>query len=177
MGKQQLKSFLKNYQKEELVEQLIELYETSKEVKKYYDFLLSPNEDRLVEQWKAKISKEYFPAYGKRRKARRSIGQKAVKELDFLGVSADRIADVRLFAIEIAVLYTTENRIAQAAFYESFFQQYDKAINFIVNNGIVSDFKMRCFKLMNEVVSAGWSNAGKFEEMYALVFLTRQNLK
>jgi hypothetical protein len=174
MGKQKLKSYLKNLQKEELEEQLIELYETSKDVKKYYDFLLSPKEDRLVEEWKAKISKEYFPSHGKRRKARRSIGQKAFKELTFLGVSSDIIADVRLFAIEIAILFTIEQHRSDVAFFKSFETQFEQALSYLKYNGILSDFKPRCVEIVNRVDEAKWSNSEGFKEKYISYYLKKK---
>ncbi|PLX21457.1 MAG: hypothetical protein C0599_07935 [Salinivirgaceae bacterium] len=174
MGKQKLKAYLKDLDQAEIEEQLIELYETSKDVKKYYDFLLSPKEDRLVDEWKSKISKEYFPAHGKRRKARRSIGQKAVKELTFLGVSSDVVADVRLYAIEIAILFTVEQKRSDVAFYKSFESQFDQALAFLRYNGILSDFKPRCSEIVNRVEEAQWSNAAGFKEKYINYYLKKK---
>jgi len=171
MGKAQLKSYLNNLEKEELIEQVMELYKTSKEVKKYYDFLLKPDLSKLADEWKVKISKEYFPTYGRRIKARRSVGQKAVRELEFLGVTPDVVADVRLYAIEVAVLYTIEMHKSDIAFNKSIEQQYVKFIDYVAEFGLLSDFKMRCCDLKNKVKDAGWINAHVFEEKYASVFL------
>jgi hypothetical protein len=174
MGKQKLKSYLKNLEKDELEEQLIELYDTSKDVKKYYDFLLNPKEERLSDDWKSKISKEYFPTHGKRRKARRSIGQKAVKELEFLGVSPDVIADIRLFAIEIAILFTIEQHRSDVAFFKSFEAQFIKALEYLKYNGILSEFKPRCAEIVNRVEEAGWNNSVSIKENYIKFYLKKK---
>lgn len=174
MGKQKLKSYLQKLEKNEIGEQLIELYETSKDVKKYYDFLLNPKEERLVNDWKSKISKEYFPAHGKRRKARRSIGQKAVRELEFLGVSTDVIADIRLFAIEIAILFTVEQHRSDVAFFKSFESQFVKSLEYLKYNGILSDFKPRCAEIVSRVEEANWSNALSFKEKYIKYYLKKK---
>jgi hypothetical protein len=175
MGKQQLKAYLHNLDKEEIIDQVITLYTTSKEVKKYYDFLLKPDLEKVADEWKVKISKEYFPAHGKRRKARRSVGQRATRELEFLGVTADVIADVRLYAIEIAVLYAIEMHRHDVAFFKSFEQQYSKLIDYLRENGMLSDFKVRCGELKDKVVSAGWTNARKFEEKYVTTYMNKQS--
>lgn len=171
MGKLQLKSYLHKLDKENLVEQVIELYSTSKEVKKYYDFLLNPDLEKLADEWKIKISKEYFPTYGRRIRARRSVGQKAVRELEFLGVTPDIIADIRMYAIEVAVLYTIEMHRADVAFNKSIEQQYIKLIDYAKEHGLLSDFKVRCCDLKNKIVDADWVNAVKIAEKYASVYL------
>lgn len=171
MGKLQLKSYMHQLSKEELIEQVIDLYETSKEVKKYYDFLLNPNLTKIADEWKVKISKEYFPTYGRRVRARRGVGQKAVRELEFLGVTPDIIADVRMYAIEVAVLYTIEMQRADVAFNTSIEKQYIKLIDYVKEHGLLLDFKVRCCDLKNRVISADWVNAEKIEEKYLSVYL------
>jgi len=50
MGKQQLKKYFSQLSKEDLEDQIIELYTTSKEVKKYYDFLLNPDIRKIIDE-------------------------------------------------------------------------------------------------------------------------------
>lgn len=174
MGKQKLKAYLKKLDREALEEQLLELYLSSKDVKKYYDFLLLPDETKIVDEWKTRISKEYFPTRGKRIKARRSIGQKAVKEMMFLGLTPPAIADVQLFAIEIAVLYTKEFGRSNHAFFQSFEKQYAKSLDYLKQNGILSDFKIRCRQIKDSVFDSGWENEGEFAKIYANYYLKKQ---
>ena len=174
MGKQKLKAYLNNLCKEELMEQVVELYQTSKEVKKYYDFLLNPDHEKIVDEWKVRISKEYFPTRGKRIKARRSIGQKAVRDLEFLGLTPDVIADVRLYAIEVAALYTFQYKKRDIDFFNSFFQQYKKALAYMRQNGILSDFKNRAHEIVKTVKEANWRNCAEFEMLYVETYLKKQ---
>lgn len=167
MGKQNLQKYLHQLPKEELEDQIIELYQTSKEVKKYYDFLLNPDLKRVTDEWKAKISKEYFPVHGKRIKARRSIGQNAIRELTFLGLSPDIVADVRLYAIEVALLYTIEEKRINVAFTKSFETQFKKSLDYLAKNGMLSDFKSRCREIVSRAKEAGWNNSQNFENLYA----------
>ena len=61
MSKRDLKKYLGELTKEQLEEQLIELYEKFAPVKTYYDFVFNPKEDKLLQEAKVKISQEYFP--------------------------------------------------------------------------------------------------------------------
>ena len=70
MSKRDLKKYLAELNKEQLEEQIIGLYEKFSPVKVYYNFVFNPNENKLVQECKIKISNEYFPTRAKRAKAR-----------------------------------------------------------------------------------------------------------
>ena len=60
MSKAKLKKELNNLSKENLVEQILDLYDKNKSVKEFYDFYLNPhNEKELVEKYKKIIIKEF----------------------------------------------------------------------------------------------------------------------
>ena len=71
MSKRDLKKYLTELNKEQLKEQIIDLYARFKEVKEYYDFVFNPQEQKLVDECKFKISKEYFPSNGRKAKEKR----------------------------------------------------------------------------------------------------------
>lgn len=166
MGKHHVKKYLHNLPKEDLVEQVIELYESSKEVKKYYDFILKPDATKVIDDWKAKIGKEYFPSNGRKPKARRGTAQKAVREMVYLGFTPDLIADMRLFAIEIAIVFTESKLMKNDAFFKSFLRQYSESLAYLKQNGMLSDFKPRCLNIRNRVKDAGWPNRSEFELLF-----------
>ena len=59
-------------------EQVLDLYTRFKDVKVFYDFAFNPKEDKLLEDAKLRISKEYNLNVRKA-KARRSVAQKLIK--------------------------------------------------------------------------------------------------
>ena len=60
MSKAKLKKELNNLTKEQLMEQILDLYDKNKAVKEFYDFYLNPvNEKELVEKYKKLIRKEF----------------------------------------------------------------------------------------------------------------------
>ena len=106
MSKHKLKKYLSELNKEQLEEQIIELYEKFSPVKVYYNFVFNPKEESLLQECKLKISNEYYPLkkLGRRSKPkmRRSVAQKYIKHFTLLGVDPFVIADVMLYNIEIA---------------------------------------------------------------------------
>lgn len=169
MSKRDLKKYLSELSKEQLEEQIIELYEKFNPVKVYYNFVFNPKEDTLLQECKLKISNEYFPIkkLGRRSKPkmRRSVAQKLIKHFIVLGVDPFVIADVMLYNIEIAQTYSGENLIKQELFYKSMFNSFEQAVEFIISNGIYSEFKTRISTIYQETLHQKWNNEYEFERI------------
>ena len=166
MSKRDLKKYLGELDKEQLQEQLIELYDKFSVVKEFYDFVFNPKEDKLLQEAKLKISHEYFPvsSSGKRRKPkmRRSIAQKIIKHFITLGVDPFVIADVMLYTIEIAQAFSSENIIRQETFYKSMSNSFEQAVQFSIANGILSEFNSRIRAISEETIAQKWKNKSDF---------------
>ncbi|WP_396191407.1 DUF6155 family protein [Flavobacterium sp.] len=162
MSKRDLKKYLSELNKAQLEEQLIELYDKFKDVKVYYDFVFNPNERNLVKDAKLKISNEYYPIRGKRPKMRRSTAQKFIKHFITLGVDAFIIVDVMLYNIEIAQTLSSEKLISSEAFYKSMLNSFEQAISFMIDKGILEDFKSRVVAIKDESINQNWINKYEF---------------
>jgi hypothetical protein len=166
MSKRDLKKYLAELNKEQLEEQIVELYEKFSPVKVYYDFVFNPKEETLLQQCKLKISQEYFPfkKLGRRSKPkmRRSVAQKYIKHFIVLGVDPFLIADVMLYNIEIAQTFASENIIKHELFYKSMFNSFEQAVIYLIANGILAEFKPRIIEIHNQTISQKWSNESEF---------------
>lgn len=166
MSKRDLKKYLNELNKEQLEEQIIELYEKFSAVKVYYNFVFNPKEDTLLQECKIKISNEYFPiktaGRAKKPKMRRSVAQKYIKHFIVLGVDPFIIADVMLYNIEIAQTYSSGHAIKQELFYKSMFNSFEQAVVFMIANGILNEFKTRIIAIHNETISQKWKNEPEF---------------
>lgn len=166
MSKRDLKKYLAELNKEQLEEQILELYEKFSPVKVYYNFVFNPKEETLLQECKLKISNEYFPfkKAGRRSKPkmRRSVAQKYIKHFILLGVDPFVIADVMLYNIEIAQTFASENVIKQDLFFKSMFNSFEQAVIFLIANGILNDFKTRIAVIHNETITQKWYNEPEF---------------
>ena len=162
MSKRDLKKYLNDLSKAQLEEQIVELYDKFKDVKVYYDFVFNPNERNLVKDAKLKITNEYFPIRGKRPKMRRSTAQKFIKHFISLGVDSFIIADVMLYNIEIAQSYSSEKKIYNETFYKSMLNSYEQAISYLIEVGILADFKSRVVAIKEETIAQDWINKYEF---------------
>lgn len=82
MPKPNLKKDLQKLTKDQLIEQITDLYKKYKPVKEYYNFYLNPDEQDLFEKYREIISNEFYPKKGGP-KMRFSIAKKAIS--DFKG--------------------------------------------------------------------------------------------
>lgn len=162
MSKRDLKKYLKELSKEQMEEQIIELYDKFPNVKVYYDFAFNPNEEKLIGEAKVKIANEYFPIKGKKAKMRRSVAQKYIKHFLTLGVDVTMVADVMLFTIETAQKFSSKRYIKYESFFKSLFTAYQQAVNFMIENGILNEFLDRVVEVKEEANRQKWLNLYDF---------------
>ena len=163
MSKRALVKYLQSLEKSELEDQILDLYERFKPVKAYYNFVFNPKEDKLVEEAKFKISKEYFPINGRKAKARRSVAQKAIKQFLTLELDPALTADVMLFNIESAQRYNERKQTGQEAFYKSMLNSFREATEFIRSNGQWPIYQKRIEAIVDTAFEQEWFNAQGFE--------------
>ncbi len=165
MSKRDLKKYIKELSKEQLEDQIVELYDKFSTVKVYYDFAFNPNEEKLIDAAKIKIANEYFPAKGKRSKMRRTVAQKYVKHFLTLGVDIFMVADLMFFTIETAMSYSSKRQIKYDSFFKSIFVAYQQAVNFSIENGILTDFLERIVAIKVESNRQAWINNYEFNAL------------
>ena len=165
MSKRELRKYLKSITKEQLEDQIVDLYERFKQVKEYYDFAFNPNENELIEQCRFQISKEYYPIGSRKAKMRRSVAQKWIKKLTLLDADATLLADVMFFNIEIALTFSGEHIIRQESFFTSMYKSFDEALRFVSEKGILTEFRGRIEKIANDTWDQQWPNRNAFEDI------------
>lgn len=165
MSKRELRKYLKELTKEQLEEQIVDLYNRFGNVKEYYDFAFNPNENKLVELCRFQISREYYPVNGRKAKMRRSVAQKWIKKLLSLDADASLLADVMFFNIEIAQTFSSEHFIRQESFFTSLYKSFDEAIRFVSEKGILNDFRGRIEKIAGDAWDQNWPNRSAFEDL------------
>lgn len=165
MSKRELRKYLKELTKEQLENQITDLYQRFRPVKEYYDFAFNPNENELMEQCRFQISKEYYPIGNRKAKMRRSVAQKWIKKLIQLDADASMLADIMLFNIEIALTFSGEHIIRQESFFTSMYKSFDEVLRFVSEKGILTEFKGRIEKIANDTWDQQWPNKNAFEDL------------
>lgn len=166
MSKKDLKIYLASLKKKQLEEQVLDLYDRFNEVKTYYNFVFKPKEDKLLEDAKFKISKEYFSVSSRKPKTRRSVAQNIIKHYIQLGVDAYIVADIMLFNIETAQKYSNQKEIKQESFYKSMLKSFEQAVEYINENNLNNEFNVRMIKVISSSKEQNWMNTEEFEFVF-----------
>jgi hypothetical protein len=173
MSKRELSKYLHTLSKKELEAQVQELYDRLKEVREFYNFVFNPKEDKMVDEAKFKISKEYFPVSNRKPKRRRSVAQKYIRTFIKLGVDPHLIADVMLYNIEIAQAANADKSINQDSFYKSMLNSFEEALQYFQENSLISKFRPRIDKIMENTESQKWINSDAFEVQFDKLILLK----
>jgi len=165
MSKRALTAYLRELTKKQLQKQVLDLYIRFEPVKTYYNFVFNPKEEKLLDDAKFKIGKEYFPVNTRKPKIRRSVAQKIIKHYLQLGVDPYVIAEVMVYNIEIAQQYTNKKIIKQDTFYVSMFKSFNELLDFVTTNGIETDFISRIKNIVATTESQDWVNTIGFDDV------------
>lgn len=163
MSKKALRKYLHTLKKEQLEEQLLDLYDRFRDVKVYYNFVFDPQEEKLIEEFRFRVQKEYFPPAGRRPKARRSVAQRSIRHFITLGVDPWLVAEAMLYNLETAQEYSSGKTIRQEAFYISMLRSYREARDFIQQHNLEMKFRDRLRKVAESAWEQEWFNRAAFE--------------
>lgn len=164
MSKRDLQKYLKELTKNQLQDQILDLYDRFKDVKVFYDFAFNPKEDKLLDDFKTRVGKEYFPIGNRKPKMRRSIAQKLIKHFITIEVDPTLLLDAMLFNIETAQAFTQERKINQESFYKSMLVSFQQAVNHAKYHGILSEDLFRINRIIAIAEEQKWVNAHEFAE-------------
>lgn len=155
MSKRALKKYLNELPKEALEEQLMNLYTQFPPVKKYYDFIFNPQEEKLVNEAKVKVSNEYFPLRRKRPRARPSVAQKFIKEFKKLEMDPFWVAELMVYNLEVAHAFSLQ-RERPEKFYKSMLNSFKEAVAYVNYNGLRESYLERLKIFYDATRESGW---------------------
>lgn len=100
--------------KDQLTELILDLYSTRSEAKKYFDFYLNPDVEKLVQKTSASIDKELSRSKRGYSKARISQIKKTLKDFDSYQPGPDAIFEILSFTLKQMIYYERYNTFQQA---------------------------------------------------------------
>jgi hypothetical protein len=145
MSKASLKKYLQSLPKEQLIETVLEMYDNMKPVKEYLEFFLNPNEKEMFDKYKAIIVNEFYPR-GKYTdpKTRFSVAKKAIADFRALKPSPEILANLMLTLPEMACQFTYDYGDMSEQYYNSAYNNFKAAMEYIHKNNLLDAFKLRC---------------------------------
>jgi hypothetical protein len=156
IGKRELRKHLQALTQEQLVNHLLHLGESFKDVQAYLQNVVHPADDETVRaRYRQIIDNEFFPArgYGK---ARLSVARKAVTDYRKVAASAEGPADLMLAYVEMGVRFTRAYGDIDEPFYRSMESMYTSALQWIVKHGLEDAFRPRAEAILTATRGMGY---------------------
>lgn len=168
MSKLTLKKHLQSLKNEQIIEVVLDLYDTMKPVKEYFEFYMNPNENKMLEKYRAIIVSEFYPT-GNRGfpKTRFSVCKKAIADFKALKPSPELLADLMLTLPEMACKFTFEYGDMTEQYYNSTVINFNSALTYIKSNGLLNNFKLRCDDCVKWASPCGYGFADEISELYS----------
>lgn len=159
MNKTVLKRKLGAMPQKELVQLVLDIYDSYPDVKENLNTRFAENKDAVLgdalEKYKAIIRNEYFPLKGEE-KCRVAVCKKAISDFKKLKPTPNDVADLMVFFVEQGCLYTNQYGDMWEAFDISFENNYRAALDYVFKNGLEVVFKDRFKDCLNLTADCGW---------------------
>lgn len=171
MSKKELKKELNKLTKDQLLNQILDLYGRNKFVKEFYEFYLHPEKEKdLAQKYTAIIRKEFDYHGSGYPKTRFSVAKRAISDFKSLSPSAESLADVMMTLPELACELSFEAGDLEERFYDGCCNNFENALKFIQKNGLLEKFQKRAEKCVKWAEPCGYGFpdeiSGIYEEYY-----------
>ncbi|MDP4270950.1 MAG: DUF6155 family protein [Bacteroidota bacterium] len=167
MSKATLKKELTKLTKEQLVEQILDLYDKNKAVKEFYEFYLNPrNEKELAEKYKKLIRKEFNVVSPERAGLKYAVAKRAIADFKDLQPSPEALADVMLTLPECACEFTARYGDMDEAFYTGAYNNFSAALKFMAKHNILQDFRIRVEDCVKWASPCGYGFADEIADLF-----------
>ncbi|TAE41125.1 MAG: hypothetical protein EAZ70_02630 [Runella slithyformis] len=153
--KNTLKKHLETLEKEELIHEVLRLYEKIKAVKDFYEMDLGTDTNAVLNEYKAKIEKQYFPkrGYGN---PKASEVRKVISDFKKIAAFEFDVVDLLIFRVEQAVRFTNAYGDIDEQFYTSAENAFDDALKLAKKTASLAHIRDRAFCIVKETENIGW---------------------
>lgn len=166
MSKAKLKKELLSQSKEQVVDIMLQLYDASKEAKAWLEFYLEPNCDAELEKYKKAIRSQFYGRNDWPKDPSFRECNKLITAFKKLMPDPHAVADLMLFYVEQGCSLTAQFGDYDEPFYTALENNFNKALKFISQNGMMSEYSDRMKKMIESVECCGWGFPDTLWDMY-----------
>jgi Family of unknown function (DUF6155) len=160
----EIKQELLKQDKATLVKHILELYKKYDSVKEYFDFYVTPDEEKILEKYKEKVKEGFYPKRGMELKL--SLSRKAINDFRKLEVSKEKLGDLMLYYVECGVEYTNDFGDINESFYSSVENTFEKSLNYFEQEEALEKYKDRAEKILKDTDGIGWGFHDTIGDIY-----------
>ena len=160
-----VKTELRKFDKEKLVDLIAELYRKHKPVKDFFDFYVQPDEQALFQKYKDKVEEAFFPKRGFQFKLKDA--RHAISEFKKYEPSTILVADLMLFYVKCGVKFTNEYGDIDERFYTSMEKMFEQALSLMSKENLLGEFQKRAEQVLLDADRTGWGFPDTLNDIYS----------
>jgi hypothetical protein len=167
MSKALLKKHLLTLTKEQIIDQVLDLYDTGRPGKEYFEYWLNPDEKAQLEKYKAIIINEFYPkSRTATPKTRFSVAKKAIADFRALKPSPESLGDLMVTLPEMACQFTHDFGDMWEQYYSSAANNFKRALEYLYANNLLDHFKLRIEDCVKYARDCGYGFSDEITELY-----------
>jgi|ASRP01.1.fsa_nt_gi hypothetical protein len=161
-----LKKYLKGKSEKELIDEIVELFKTNKQVQEIYSIKLNPqNEEILLEEYKDKVIQQFFPSRGMN-VLNYNVLKKLISDFEKVAIKKSNVIELLLCYAENGVDFTNSYGDIDEQFYNNISKIYEKALYLIAENNLEEKYLEDCQNIMNDATGIGWGFGDWMDELF-----------
>ena len=149
LTKKALVKHLDKSDKEDIIREVVILYDTFKNVKEFYQSELSEDANPSLEKYKRKIHEAYSRPNPKERTTNANLNR-LLKEFKKISIYDRELADLMLYRAECGIAAIKKNNKRSATFYNCILATFKEAVHLITADGSMNEFKPRIDKICKD---------------------------
>ena len=149
LTKKALLNHLNKSDKEDIINEVVTLFDKFKNVKEFYQAELSDDANPALVRYKRKISEAYARPNPKERTTNANVNR-MLKEFKKISIYDRELADLMLHRVECGVAAIKDNLKRTETFYNCILNTFSDAIKLAVSTGYIDEFKSRIDKILNK---------------------------
>ncbi len=153
--KNTLKKHLDTLEKEELINEVLRLYDKIKTVKEFYEMDLGTDTNAVLNEYKAKIEKQYFPKRGHGSPKASEI-RKLISDFKKIAAFESDVVDLMIFRVEQAVSFTNAYGDIDEQFYMSAEGVFEDALKLAQKTASLVHIRERAKQIVKDTQNIGW---------------------
>jgi hypothetical protein len=156
LTKKALLKHLNKSDKEDIIREVVTLFDKFKNVKEFYKSELAGEGNPMLSRYKRKIEEAYNKPNPKERTTNINLN-KLIKEFKKVSIYDRELADLMLYRVECGVAAIKRDNKRTSTFYNCIISTFEDAVKLIMADRSIDEFQSRINKIIKE------SSAGKFE--------------
>lgn len=167
--KKEFTKYLKSLNEAELYAELMKLYTKFPVVKQFYAMELSPNTNKIVEQYRTKIRKIYFKPSGGFGHGSSGDSRNIISNFKKIAIYQSDVIDLWLYRTEMMAEYLVRLGYYNESYFKSVATSFETACKLIVKEKLEMQFEYRCRKIVESLTNC-WGLSSEVKWIYERYF-------